>query len=466
MFSKILAWIREVINKMIGQSTVKQALKVDIALSSVMASALQTWSQMYEDQADWLTTDIVSLSLPAAIASEIARAVTIEMQVEFTGSARAKYLEAQYADVAAKLREQVEKGVAKGGLMLKPYISGDRIYVDFVQADQFYPVAFDANGNITSCVFADQRTIGDKYYTRLEYHAMTENGVEIRNLAFKSPTRDSLGQSVPLTDIEAWRDLLPEALITGVDKPLYAYFRYPLANNIDINSPLGVSCYSRAVKQIEQADKLWSNLLWEFESGKRAVYVDELAFTRDSLGNVILPDLRLYRTLKTGGTEDDFFEAWSPEFREASIQSGLDTILKKIEFNCGLAYGTLSDPQSIEKTATEIVSAKQRSYATVADTQKALQIALEQLIWVMDIWATIGGLAPAGAYQTAMTFDDSLIVDRDMQFKQDLQLVGTGIMSKVEWRMRNFGEKEEVAKAKIAAVQAEQPQDMFADANR
>ena len=34
-------------------------------------------------------------------------------------------------------------------------------------------------------------------------------------------------------------------------------------------------------------------------------------------------------------------------------------------------------------------------------------------------------------------------------------------MSKVEWRMRNFKETEAVAKAKIAAVQAEQPQDIF-----
>lgn len=466
MFQKILAWIREVINRMIGQSSVKQALKVDIAVSAPMAEALQTWSQMYENQATWLSKDVISLNLPAAIASEIARSVTIEMQVEFTGGPRAAFLEDQFSEVMPKLREQVEKGAAKGGLMLKPYISGDQIAVDYIQADQFYPVAFDANGNITSCVFADQRTVGDKYYTRLEFHELTETGVLVRNQAYKSTTRDMLGQQVPLDSVDAWSDILPEATITGIDRPLYAYFRYPLANNIDPNSPLGVSCYARAVSQIEQADRQWSNLLWEFESGKRAVYVDELAFTRDIDSKPILPDRRLYRTLKMGGTEDDFFEAWSPEFREASIISGLDTILKKIEYACGLAYGTISDPQSVEKTATEIVSARQRSYATVVDTQKALQNALEQLIWAIDIWATIGGLAPQGAYQTAFDFDDSLVVDRDMQFKQDLQLVGSGIMSRVEWRMRNFKETEAVARQKIAAVQAEQPEDLFADADR
>ena len=452
---------------MIGQSTVKQALKVDIAVSAPMADALQTWSLMYENKAPWLSEYVKSLNLPASIAGEIARAVTIEMQVAFTGGPRADFLSAEFERVLDKLREKVEVGASKGGLMLKPYVNGANIDVDYVQADQFYPVAFDANGNITSCIFADQRTVGDKYYTRLEFHTMTEAGVEIRNLAYKSATRDTLGQPVPLTDVEAWADLLPEATITGVDRPLYAYFRYPLANNIDPNSPLGVSCYSRAVDLIQNADVQWSNLLWEFESGRRAVYVDELAFGKDASGVSKMPDRRLYRVLAQGGqiSDEEMFHEWSPEFREASIISGLDAMLKKIEYSCGLAYGTLSDPQTVDKTATEIKSSKQRTAATITDTQKALQNALEQLIWAIDTWATIAKLAPMGSYQTAFDFDDSVVVDRDMQFKQDLQLVGSGIMSKVEWRMRNFKETEAVAKAKIAAVQAEQPQDMFADAN-
>lgn len=90
------------------------------------------------------------------------------------------------------------------------------------------------------------------------------------------------------------------------------------------------------------------------------------------------------------------------------------------------------------------------------DTQKALQAALEQLLWAMDTWATLGNLAPRGTYQIVFDFDDSVIVDKDMQFQQDLRLVGQGIMGKVEFRMRNFGEDEATAKAKIAEIQNEQ----------
>ena len=39
---------------MIGTSNVKEKLGIDIAVSPLMASALQTWSLMYQNQAGWL----------------------------------------------------------------------------------------------------------------------------------------------------------------------------------------------------------------------------------------------------------------------------------------------------------------------------------------------------------------------------------------------------------------------------
>jgi hypothetical protein len=38
---------------------------------------------------------------------------------------------------------------------------------------------------------------------------------------------------------------------------------------------------------IESADRQWSDLLWEFESGQRALYVDALAFGKDADGYYI-----------------------------------------------------------------------------------------------------------------------------------------------------------------------------------
>jgi A118 family predicted phage portal protein len=466
MFQKILQWVREMIKKMIGTSTIKQALSVDVAMSTAMATELQKWSAMYENKSDWLTTDIRGLGLPAAIAGEIARSVTIELKVAITGSSRADYLSQQFEKVVDALRDRIEQANAKGGMMFKPWVRGKDLFVDYVQADCFYPTAFDSSGNITGVVFADQRTIGSDFYTRLEYHNLADGIYSIRNMAYKSQTRDMLGQQVPLTVINDWAGLLPEAEIKNMDRPLFAYFKFPLANNVDPLSPLGVSCYARAVNLIKDADLQWDGLLWEFDSGKRALYVDTLAFGKDSEGNVKLPNKRLYKTLN-GSTDigkEEFFEEWTPDLREENILRGLDAILKRIEYTCGLAYGTLSDPQSIDKTATEIKTSKQRTYATITDTQKALQNAMEQLLWAMDTLATLYKLAPKGAYSTAYDFDDSVVVDKDMQFQQDLRLLDR-VMSKVEFRVRNFGEDEATAKKAIAAMQAEQPPDLFGQGN-
>jgi len=305
---------------------------------------------------------------------------------------------------------------------------------------------------MTAAIFADQRKTGTWYYTRLESHNLTDSGYIIKNMAFRSSSTNELGQPTPLASIPEWADLAPEATITGVEKTLFGYFRYPLANNIDTSSPIGVSCYARAVGLIEDADRIYSNLVWEFESGKRALYVDELAFDKGADGKPLLPDRRLYRTLKASaniGTNKEFFEAWSPEFREASIKSGLNSVLRQIEFACGLSYGVISDPQAVALTATEIKITQQRFWSTVSDTQKSLEYALDDLIYAMDVWATIGNLAPRGAYVTDYTWDDSIVADDAAQRATDDAALANGTMSKLEWRMRTFKEDEAVAKEKL-----------------
>jgi A118 family predicted phage portal protein len=469
MFQKILQWLREVWFKMTTSTDVKSAMQVEIAASPAMLEALLLWTGMYLNNSPWLSENpadkIESLNLSASIAGEIARNVTIEMKMEVTGSARALYLDEQLELVEKKLREAVEIGCAKGGLVFKPYISGEKILVDIVQADQFFPVAFDSTGKITSCVFSDVRTVGAYFYTRLEFHQTELNNIyTIKNQAFKSSVRGNLGYKCELTEVDAWKDLEPEGSIENVEHPLFAYFRYPLANNIDPTSPLGVSCYARATDLIKQADKQWTNILWEFESGQRALYVDELAFGKDPVTNKpILPHKKLYRTLNVSGNigDEELLHEWSPKLREVGQLAGLDAILRKIEFQCGIAYGTLSNPATIDKTATEIKASNQRTYSTIVDTQKALENAFEDLLYAMDVWATLGNLAPQGAVDLAIEFDDSVVTDTDTQFQQDLRMVTARLMSDVEFRMRNFGENEQQAKEKLALIPKEEPTSLF-----
>lgn len=455
MLRKLWAAIKEIIRNMIGKQSVQSSLGVDFAISDIMAEKISLWANMYKNEAPWLTSTQKGLSLPAAISSDIARAVTIEMVLTVEGSPRADWLEAQIDPLMPKIRQWVEFGAAKGGFVLKPYTENGRGFITCIQADQFYPVRFNTAGELMAAVFIDQRHIGESYYTRLEYHDMKINSCMIYNKAFRASDSSTLGSEIPLTDVPDWADMSPATEVTNIDKPLFAYFRYPLANFIDSSSHLGVSCYSRAVDLIQQADEQWQNFLWEFESGQRALYVDQLAFGLNSDGEPVLPNKRLYQLLDAGGQDDALFKEWSPDLRQTDILEGLDAILKRVEFLCGLATGTLSNPQFIDRTATELKMSHQRTFATVVDSQKALDQTLKHAIYALDIWATLDNAAPKGEFQVTTQYDDSVVVDRDSQFQSHLRLVGEGIMSKVEWRMTNLNESREVAEAAVKEAMME-----------
>ena len=143
---------------------------------------------------------------------------------------------------------------------------------------------------------------------------------------------------------------------------------------------------------------------------------------------------RLYRALEIGDVEKPLYEVFSPQIRDTSLFAGFNCILQRIEFACGLAYGTLSDPQTVEKTAEEIKSSKQRSYARVRNLQKSLQTALDDFIYAIDVWADAYELAPSGDYEVSYSWDDSIITDTDKEFSQRLQLVSANILGRDEMR--------------------------------
>ena len=273
---------------------------------------------MYEDKAPWLheptlqdPTRVASMGIPAFIASEKARMATLEMKSEITApqnedgiaetNERVEFLNKEYqTKVIDKIRTQLEYGIAKGGLVIKPYpiintddITNAQFAFDYIQADGFFPIAFDNSGKMTEGAFIQRKVDRENVYTRLEHHTLNGNTVIITNRAFKNNVRQltkvnsltDLGQEIPLTTIPEWANIEPEQSIVNVDRLLFAYFKMPEANTIDHYSPLGVSGYSRAVKLIKEADKQYSRLLWEFEGGELAIDVDRTAMTEQPYYN-------------------------------------------------------------------------------------------------------------------------------------------------------------------------------------
>lgn len=423
MFQKMLRWLRSLLNQMF-----KQGDNADIILSDKMSSAIALWAQMYEDGGQLCNkkNGIHSLRLPASIASEFARLVTIEMSAAVSGSGRATFLQNQLSPFLDDIRHYAEVACALGGAVFKPYVSGNGIAIDVVQGDAFFPTTFDTSNRMTGAIFTEQIKRKGVIYTRAEHHEYSGGVHTIENKAFASRSSFSIGSPVELSAVKEWEEIQPSVSIENVDRPLFAYFRIPQANHEDRHSPLGTSVYTDAADSIRDADEQYGRYLWEYEGGQMAVDVAEDLLEHHANGEVTVPKLqkRLYR--RHDVKDQNFYEIFAPQLRDESYRKGLDTILKRIEFQCGLAYGTLSDPQSVAMTATEITSSKQRSYSTVSDIQHSLQNSLADLIYSMDQLATLYNLAPAGAYSTAYNWDDSIVNEPSQQKQMFWQYVTAG----------------------------------------
>ena len=525
LWSTIVQKLKEVLHKMIGVRTIEQKLHVAPVISSQMEEAIQLWTDMYKNKAPWLKepnfanpTRIVSLGLPSMIASEKARTALLEFKSEITtptkevevenpeytkaqendqflgvsqqptmkvdkptsSTDRAEYLNEQYKKLKSKLRTQIEYGIAKGGLVIKPYVvinkakdgetgvkSTATIEFDFIQADAFYPLSFDASGNITEAAFLQTKTEKDTIYRRLEYHKWSGNTVEILNSAYKSTNTQNqgdmsgidLGQEVPLTEIPEWSALQSKTTIKNVNKPLFAYFKMPQANTIDTTSPLGVSGFSRAISLIKDADMQYSRLLWEYEGGELAIDID-----RDALNFTTGPDgkehtipnqlqARLFRPVDLG--ESNTYQPYAPTLRDSSFLQGLNAILMRIEDAVALSRGTLSDSSAEARTATELKILKQRSYQENAEIQQAIEATLKDVIYIMDVYCDLYNITKKGEYDVNFEWDDSIIVDVDTELTKRLSLMQNGLTSKLELRMWYFGETERQAEEALKKIEAE-----------
>lgn len=552
-FSSVWNRTKEIIQRMLGMSqTIEQTLHIAPAVNSLMAEAIDEWTQMYEDKAPWLhepsfedPTLVVSLGLPAYIASEKARMAVIELKSEITApveveektnpnyfppttdmmgnvkvsgeskttieetpkspSERAEYLNEQYQEkLLTKIRTQLEYGIAKGSLIIKPYVfktkaqpipgvvedqqpDGEDKYemgFDFVQADCFYPFAFDSSGNLSEVAFLQTKTDKDLVYTRLEYHKLEGNNVRIINRAFESKSSPlttsmtsatNLGAEVALSKVPEWKDLPPNIVIKNVDKLLFGYFKMPDANTIDPHSPLGISGFARAKYLIREADKQYSRLLWEYEGGELAIDIDRDALTdlSDYKGGThsVMGHLqkRLYRSIDLG--ESNTYNPYSPGLRDGSYINGLNNILMRIEDVCALSRGTISEVAAEARTATELKILKQRSYSSNAEIQQALETALRDVVYAMDVYCTLYNIVgdvsikngkvdtkKLGLYDISFTWDDSILVDVDTELQKRLTLLNNGLTSKREVRMWYFGESKRQAASALKEIQEESQQ--------
>lgn len=445
-------WLRNLAKKLFPEEI------NDSYLYENMDDAMDDWLGIYHDAPFWeQDCHGKTLNLGASVASEFARLIMIEFESEITGSERAEFLQKQYERLKNVLRIKLEAGCAVGGIVFKPYVKNGVILPDCITQDNFIPIHYDSE-HITGAIFIDQQCKGEWYYTRLEKQVFDyeTRSHTIESHFFVSRSYDSLGQETNPKKFDIWSGLEPIIRVENVDRPLFTFWRVPFSNQIDKDSPLGVSVYSRALKQLKEADMQWDRYLWEYKGGELAIHAGEEVLRKKSssvdgkdTSKFEMPETRerLFRKFNVSADDEGkaFYNVYNPNLRDEAYARGLNEIKRQIEFNCSLAYGTLSNPQNVDKTAEEIKASKQRSYTAVNDMQTSLEAVLKDYIYACDVMASVCNLAPHGKYEISFNWGDGVLEDKDKEQAIQLNEVNSGVRKKTDYLKWRYGVDDEQA---------------------
>lgn len=414
---------------MITKSDIESAVGVKIAVSEEMRVAMEKWYRLFlgvdnQEQKE-------GLHLANSICTEFTRLIFAESEINVNGQGeKAKFMQSTLDIILPLLQTKIGIGLALGGMVFKPYFSNGEIVIDTIRADCMFPVSFCANGSIREVVFLESYTDrSDSYYTRIEYHVYEPDNKQcvISNYTFHSYNADTLGVACEMSETP-WKGMEPTTVIKNVNQAMFGYFKVPKANSVDPDSPLGISVYAGCDSQIIQVDNHWNLILWEYEAKEAAVFATMDLFNLNGKKQKLSKhDERLYKKVVRIGDENTLQE-YSPEIRDKSLFDGLNNILQRIEFNCGFAYGTISSEPTakVEKTATEIITSRQRSYTFVSAMQKQMETALKQMLYAIDNLLNHHKIFLDGDYELSCNWGDSVLEDKDKQSVRRQSLAANG----------------------------------------
>ena len=427
---------------MFSYTTLKNIIGRDVALSQTMIDAINEWKRMLAGEADWCDDTVESLKLEEGICREFADCVLVEMDAQILNNDE---MDTVLQKALSDINRELQNGLALGSMVLRP-LGKDRI--EYITADKMIPISFDDDGKPNDIAFLSLKRIGENdYYTRVERHYFTNGNLTIENNCFHYQSNNDIGQRCELTEVSEWLQIQPGPIMyPGMTQMDFGYYQNPVKNKVD-GSSCGVSIFESAKGRIRKADIQGARLDWEYDSGERAIHVDEKALKHKG-GRTYLPRLkkRLYKGLNLeDGKDKELYKEYSPEMRDEAFRRGLEEYKREIEFIVGLAYGDLSDAQEVEKTAAEVLTSKTRKYNRVSAIQEKLQTCLEDFVAALAFYS--------GTYMSrpefVCKFNDSILTDEESERKQDRQDVSMGAMSLVEYRMKWYNEDEATAKSKV-----------------
>lgn len=349
-----------------------------------------------------------------------------------------------------KGNEGIEKTFALGtGAFVENVDANGNVRLQFVSRQKIYPITFDQD-KITECAFVNVKSSE----TTIQMHILDSLGnYNIRTLIYKKNTKDAS------EDI----GYLVSDTIFDTESPLawFQILKPNVANNIDINSPMGISIFANAVDVLQGVDLAYDGFCEEMRLGQARIFMNKALTRYDATGENLVFDVNEKGFYYLGESENTKpIELYNPTLRTDGYFNGINNALNLLSSKVGFGENHYRFDKGGIATATQVISENSEMFRSLRKHEILLNDVIisvcKALMYIHNNFAYVeDGFKFDLTANIEVKFDDSIIEDKETMKMTDRQDVNMGVMSKVEYRMKWFNEDEETARQKIEEIEEE-----------
>lgn len=304
------------------------------------------------------------------------------------------------------------------------YLSGEDIVIDYVRADMIYPLSWD-NGDITECAFGSYRVQDGKEVIYLQIHRFGVGEEEDPGTYY---IENHMIDSREGKELDIPEDMIP-IIPTGNENPLFQIIMPNIQNNIELDSPLGISVYANSLNQLKGCDIVYDSYINEFILGKKRIIVPasnaKIVMSEDGVTKPIFdPNDTVYYAMPGDRQNDIKLTETDMTIRAQEHELAIQRALDLLSLKCGMGTGRYQFNSSGVKTATEVISDKSDMYQSLKKNELPISSAIVGMV------KAVAFLDGRRSVNPAVDFDDSIIEDSNTTIDKNIKLVGAGLRSK------------------------------------
>lgn len=318
-----------------------------------------------------------------------------------------------------------------------------RVKIEFVTVDKIVPLTYEGK-KITECAFMSNKTINGQKFIYISIHRKNESGnYVIENHLLKLNKAGEISQEIELNDTLKTMD-------TKGSKPWFSILRPNICNNIDEDSPYGISVFANAIDIMKALDIVFDSMSNEFILGRKRIFVKS---------DLLKPDLQtgeiklvfdenevVFHSMPCESGEEDIKEV-DMKLRITEHEQAIQLILDILSSKVGLGDKYYEFRKTGIATATQVISENSDLFRTIKKHEIAIENCLydlfKSILFILNTFLNANLKEDA---DISINFDDSIIEDMAEIKKQALIELNAGLIDDIEYYKKVYKMTEKQAK--------------------